>query len=265
MKKTADTTVPAWRRRLPAALTVLLLLAWELLARLGLISRIFLPAPTRIFSYLIESLVEGDLLPAVGATLGRMAGGFLLGAIPALLLGWAMGLNRSVRMFFDPFVAALHPVPKIAIFPLLMLVFGLGELSKVVAIGISTFFPLMINTFAGTRQIHPVYFEVARNYGADRWNILRRVVLPGSLPMVLAGARIGLNMSLVIAIAVELLAGRRGLGVMIWFAWQTLRVEQLYAALFVTALIGIGLNAFLAWLSGRLAPWHRSLNRTADS
>jgi NitT/TauT family transport system permease protein len=88
------------------------------------------------------------------------------------------------------FIAALHPVPKIAIFPLLMLVFGIGEASKVVAIAITSFFPVVVNTITGTRSIHPVYFEVANNYGASRWQTLWRVVIPGSLPMVLAGLRI---------------------------------------------------------------------------
>jgi len=245
----------AWTRRMPVLVALVLLAAWQVLAQQGMVSRIFLPAPSRIFTFLGQSLVKGDLLPAIGATLSRMIVGFVIGAIPALLLGWAMGRARGVRMFFDPVIAALHPVPKIAIFPLLMLVFGIGEGSKVVAIAISTFFPIVINTYTGTRQINPVYFEVARNYGADRWKTLRRVVFPGSLPTALAGIRIALNTSFVIAIAVELLASRTGLGVMIWFAWQTLRVEQLYGTLFVTAVIGIALNAATAAMSRWLAPW----------
>jgi NitT/TauT family transport system permease protein len=246
-----------WRRWLPALVTLTLLVVWELLAQLQLISRIFLPAPSRIFTFLGKSLVQGELLP-VGATLGRMAAGFSLGTIPALLLGWAMGRLRPVRQFFDPFIAALHPIPKIAIFPLLMLVFGIGEASKVVAIAITSFFPVVVNTIAGTRTISPVYFEVASNYGASRWQTLWRVVIPGSLPMVLAGLRIALNTSLVVAVAVELLASRTGLGVLIWFAWQTLRVEQLYGTLFVTALIGISLNILIERVARWLAPWHRA-------
>jgi NitT/TauT family transport system permease protein len=101
-----------------------------------------------------------------------------------------------------------------------------------------------------------MYIEVARNYGAGRLKTTLNVVLPGSLPMVLAGARIALNTSLVVGIAVELLAARTGLGVMIWFAWQTLRVQELYATLIVIACIGIGFNLLLQGISRRLAPWH---------
>jgi len=254
-----------WRKQLPAAAALLLLVAWETAARLGLVSRIFLPSPTRIFTFLFESLLEGDLLPAIGATLGRMGTGFALGVVPALLLGWGMGRLARLSMFFDPIIAALHPVPKIAIFPLLMLVFGIGEASKVVVIGITTFFPVVINTYAGTRQINPVYFEVARNYGARRWQVLSRVILPGSLPTVLAGVRIALNISLVISLSVELLASRTGLGVMIWFAWQTLRVEQLFGVIFITALIGIAINGLVVWTARRLAPWSRTAGDRSGS
>jgi ABC-type nitrate/sulfonate/bicarbonate transport system permease component len=241
---------------LPVLGILIVFTAWELLSRANLISRIFLPAPTRILSFLVESLLNGELAAAFSATIGRIIVGFLLGAIPGLLLGWAMGWSGRLRRLMDPIIAATHPIPKIAIFPLIMIMFGIGEASKVVAIALTAFFPMLINTIAGVRQINPVYIEVARNYGASRWKTIQRVVLPASLPMVLAGVRIAVNTSLVIAIAVELLAARNGLGVMIWFAWQTLRIQELYAALFIIALIGIGFNVFLEWASRRLAPWH---------
>jgi NitT/TauT family transport system permease protein len=231
-------------------------LTWEALSNAGLISRIFLPAPSRIFGFLLESFANGKLPAAAASTLGRISAGFVLGAVPGITLGWAMGWSARLRKLMDPVIAALHPIPKIAIFPLIMFIFGIGELSKVVAIAITAFFPLLINTIAGVRQINPVYIEVARNYGASRLQTALNVILPGSLPMVLAGVRIALNTSLVVAIAVELLAARQGLGVMIWFAWQTLRVQELYAALLVIALIGIGFNLLLQAVSRRLAPWH---------
>ena len=241
---------------LPVLTIVAIFVVWELLSRADLISRIFLPAPSRIFKFLNESLRDGELVDAFKATLGRIIAGFLLGAIPGLMLGWAMGWSARLRKLMDPIVAAIHPIPKIAIFPLIMYVFGIGETSKVVAIAVSAFFPMLINTIAGVRQINPVYIEVARNYGANRWQTIQSVILPGSLPMVLAGIRIAVNTSLVIAIAVELLAARKGLGVMIWFAWQTLRIQELYAALFIIALMGIGFNIILEWASRRVAPWH---------
>jgi NitT/TauT family transport system permease protein len=113
----------------------------------------------------------------------------------------------------------------------------------------------------GVRELNRVYFEVARNYGASRWKTFTRVVIPGSAPMVLSGFRIGINMALVITIAVELLAANQGLGVLIWFGWQTFRIEELYVSLFITALLGILINFLLVQTSKWLVPWSNPRSR----
>ena len=137
-----------------------------------------------------------------------------------------------------------------------MIIFGIGEASKIVAISIAAFFPMLINCMSGVRQLNPVYFEVTQNYRASSWKTFSRVVFPGSLPLILTGTRLAINMAMVISIAVELLAAKEGLGVIIWFSWQTLRIEELYASLVVIALLGISINLFLQYLSKRLTPWY---------
>jgi NitT/TauT family transport system permease protein len=167
-----------------------------------------------------------------------------------------MGWSRSLRAALDPLVAAVHPLPKIAVLPLIMIIFGIGESSKIVVIAVGTFFPMLINSMAGVRQISPIHFEVAENYGASPFKVLTRVIIPGSLPLVLAGARLALNIALLLTIAVELVSAREGLGEMIWFAWQTLRTEELYASLVVIGALGVTFNLLLQALSQRLVPWH---------
>jgi NitT/TauT family transport system permease protein len=189
------------------------------------------------------------------ATLSRLFLGFALGGFPGLILGLAMGWSHRLRRIIDPLIAALHPIPKIAVLPLIMVVFGIGESSKIVSVGIAVFFPVLINAMAGVRQISPIYFEVAKNYGASLFRVLTRVVGPGSLPLVLTGMRLGLNTALVLTIAVEVVSAQVGLGEMIWFAWETLRTEELYATLIVTAGLGIGFNVVLQHLTARLVPW----------
>lgn len=240
---------------LPAAIVVVALMVWEWQVRSGGLSALFFPAPSTIARTLIRLLTNGELAVNVGATLSRLLLGFALGGLPALILGMAMGWSRRLRAVVDPFIAAAHPVPKIAVLPLIMIIFGIGESSKVVVVAVAIFFPMLINTMAGVRQISPIYFEVAENYGASLFKVFTRVVVPGSLPLVLTGARLALNVALLITIAVELVAAQEGLGEMIWFAWETLRTEELYASLIVIAALGISFNFLLQRLTAHLVPW----------
>jgi ABC-type nitrate/sulfonate/bicarbonate transport system permease component len=240
---------------LPAVIVAVALTVWEWQVRSGGLSALFFPAPSTIGRTLIRLLTNGELAVNVGATLSRLLLGFALGGLPALILGMAMGWSRRLRAVVDPLIAATHPVPKIAVLPLIMIIFGIGESSKVVVVAVAAFFPMLINTMAGVRQISPIYFEVAENYGASLFKVFTRVVVPGSLPLVLTGARLALNVALLITIAVELVAAQQGLGEMIWFAWETLRTEELYASLVVTAILGISFNLILQRLTARLVPW----------
>ncbi len=241
---------------LPLLLAGLVLTGWELASRVGLLSPLFFPPPTKILKTLFQMIANGKLLPHLSATLSRLMIGFLIGALSGLVLGLGMGWSPRLRTVVDPIIAALHPIPKIAIFPLIMIIFGIGEASKVVAIAIAAFFPMLINCMAGVQQLNPVYFEVTENYGASAWKTFSRVIFPGSLPSIFTGIRLAINMAMVIAIAVELLAAKEGLGVIIWFSWQTLRIEELYASLIVIGLLGFGINLALQSVSRRLAPWH---------
>ncbi|HQR68230.1 MAG TPA: ABC transporter permease subunit [Thermoanaerobaculia bacterium] len=137
-----------------------------------------------------------------------------------------------------------------------MILLGIVEAPKIVVVAAAAFFPLLINTMAGVRQISPIHFEVAHSYGASAPRVFWRVLLPGSLPQILSGARLALNGGLLITIALEIVAARTGLGAAIWLAWQTLRVEELFAALFIASLLGIGFNAALVRLERLLVPWH---------
>jgi ABC-type nitrate/sulfonate/bicarbonate transport system permease component len=244
-----------WEPWISVLIFILLLAAWEWLARTGRISTLFFPAPSRIAAGFVRMLKNGTLADSLLATLQRLFVGFVCGAVPGLFLGLAMGWSPRLRAIVDPFIAAVHPIPRLAVFPLIMIIFGIGESSKIIAIGISSFFPVLINSMTGVRELNPVYFEVARNYGASRWKTFPRINLPSTLPSVLSGIRIGINMAMVIAVAVELLSAQKGLGVLIWFAWQTFRIEDLYVSLFVTAFLGIVINILLHLITRKLVPW----------
>ncbi|MBX3010664.1 MAG: ABC transporter permease [Caldilineaceae bacterium] len=236
------------------------LLLWEGSVAAGWLSSIFFPAPTLILKTLGQLLVDGALVTALAATLLRLWTGLLLGGGAGIMLGLLMGWSPRLYRFCNPFVAALHPLPKIAILPLFMIIFGMGDRANLALIAVSSFFPLLINTVAGVQQISPIYWEVAHSYGATHRQLIRRVLLPGSLPLLLTGFRLALNTALIITLSVELLTTQSGVGSLIWLAWQTMRLPQLYAALVVIVLMGIGFQTLLTWLTQRLVPWQQQVS-----
>jgi len=169
-----------------------------------------------------------------------------------------MGWSPKIRLFVDPFISALYPIPKIAILPLFMLVLGIGELSKVAVVGVGAFFLVLINSMAGVRNIDRIYFEVAQNYGARKFKVFTKVVLLGSLPMIFAGMRLALGMSLLLVVAIEFIAATYGLGAMMWLAWETLRTENLYIGVVICALLGLLFTSLLEKVEKYFMPWEET-------
>ena len=251
---------PALRWAAPV-LAIGILIVWEIVGRLNLIPIVFLPSPSLILETLFEMARGGELPMHFGVTLTRMAVALVWGGGFGLLLGLALGYSDRLRTVIDPFIAALHPVPRTALLPLILLLFGIGFFSKALAVSIACFFPMVINTMAGVREIDPNYFDVATLYGASRWRIFWRVVLPGGLPMILTGVRLAMTRALGATIALELITAQTGLGSMLYFAWQTYRSEELFATLFVIAALGFCFRAVTNWVAQMLIPWQQNLAR----
>ena len=234
---------------------LVLLAAWEAATRLGALPALFFPAPSTVAATLAEMIRSGALPLHFGATLSRMFAALAGGGGAGWILGMAMGWSPRLRAVLDPFVAVLHPVPKMSLLPLIMILFGIGFFSKALVVAISAFFPMVINSMAGVRQLDPHYFDVARLHGATRWRVFWRVVFPGSLPTVLAGARMAMNRALGATIGMELITADTGLGSMLYFAWQTLRTEELYASIFVIGAFGYGFRAVVDGVTRRMVLW----------
>ena len=239
----------------PVLVAVGLLVTWEALARFGVLKPVLFSSPMVIGKTLVTSFVSGEMAGHTLATLTRTTAGIALGAIPGLLLGLAMGWSGGLRRALDPILAALHPIPKIAILPLLMIFLGIGEASRIAVASVAAFFPMLINTMAAVRAINPIYFEVAQNYGASRYRLFSRVVLPASLPLVFSGLRLAANVTLLVTIGAEIVMADQGLGALVWLSWETLRVELLYATLVVIAALGIGLTGGLRLIRRAVLPW----------
>jgi NitT/TauT family transport system permease protein len=233
----------------------LLLILWEVLVQAGLLDKRFFPAPSSIVGTFGSLLTSGELFRHLQASIARIIVGFLLGAIPALILGVIMGLSRWVRAFLSPMVAALYPIPKIAILPLVMLIFGLGEQSKWVIIAIGVFFLVLYNTMAGVMNIPNIYLDVGRNFGASKVQFFWTVALPGALPLIFTGIKLAAGVALLIIVAAEFVGAKTGIGYMIWQSWQTFSVETMYVGLVVISMLGYLVSLGLDELEHLLIPW----------
>jgi ABC-type nitrate/sulfonate/bicarbonate transport system permease component len=242
-------------RLLGIASPVALLLLWEISARAGVIDVRFFPAPSSIARQAVALAGSGELWGHVSASLQRLLWGTLLGGIPALLLGIAMGLYRPIRAAVDPLISVTYPVPKSAILPLILLIFGLDEASKIVMVALGVFFPVLINTVTGVLQIDKIYLDVGKNFRATGWQTFRTVALPGALPSIMAGIKLGIGMGLILIAIAEMVGARNGIGFMIWDAWQLLSVETMYVGLIVISILGFLLTFILNEIESWILPW----------
>lgn len=247
---------PAHRDRLISIFSPFALLAlWEYCAYMGFIDTRFFPAPSRIFGTLVKVIENGVLWTNTWASLQRLFWGFWLGGIPALMLGIAMGLFRPLRAAVDPLIALTYPIPKSAILPLILLIFGLGESSKIVMVAIGVFYPICINATAGVLEINKIYLDVGKNFQASRWQTFRTIALPGALPFILSGLKLGVGMGLILIALAEMIGAKSGLGFMIWNAWEILAVELMYIGLLMVALVGYAFSLLLNELEHVIIPW----------
>jgi ABC-type nitrate/sulfonate/bicarbonate transport system permease component len=161
---------------------IALILLWQVLLELGIGDRRFIPAPSDIAQRFVKLLANGELEWHTSVTIYRVFLGYIIGAVPAVAVGLLMAMFKPVRIFFDPLIAALFPIPKIALMPLLLLAFGFGDASKIALVAIAVFFPVIVNTYVGAANIDKIYWDVAKNYGASQMVMFRRIVFFGALP-----------------------------------------------------------------------------------
>ncbi len=242
-------------RLIRIASPIALLLLWELVVRAHLLDPVFFPAPSSILETFYEFARSGELVSNSWITLQRVVIGLAIGAVPGVAIGLIMGANKWFAAALDPIVALLYPVPKIAILPLVLLIFGVGEESKHALVAIGVFFIMVINTESGVRQIDAIYLDVARAFRIRPLSFYLRVMLPGALPSIFTGLRLSIGVAVVLAVAAEFSAAKSGLGYTIWNGWQTLQVEKMYVALVLVSVMGFALT-LLAEYGERLSlPW----------
>jgi taurine transport system permease protein len=240
--------------------TILALLAiWALAAALGWASPVFLPSPVKVWAAIGRVATEGyanaTLLEHVGASLWRVTAALLCTMAVGIPAGLLIASSRIGRGILDPLIEFIRPLPPLAYLPLIIIWFGIGEPSKVLVIAIAMLAPIVISTASGVRAAGESQIRAAQSFGANRWQMLREVMLPAALPSVLTGIRIALGAGWTTLVAAELVAATRGLGYMIQSAAQFLVTDMVIAGILVISALATVTEVALRWIERRFLPW----------
>jgi len=226
---------------------VLLVALWETGSRTGLISDIALPAPSEALGALADLVETGKLWLHLEASLSRLVIGWSIGASLGIAVGLAIGLFSVVRAGVSPIISALFPIPKIALLPLFVVWFGIGEGSKVATIVFGTFFPTVVATYGGVDNVDRNLIRMGQSFGLSWRSMVAKIILPGALPAILSGARISGSIAIILLVAAEMLGAEYGVGAYILLAGSLFALDQLIAGVTLLSLMGLA----VAWAIGR--------------
>ena len=261
-----------------ALVPVVLLVTWEILSRAGVFSAVVLPPPSAVavkwYSGLLPGLphdpatesylswmFSGEMPHDAIASVSRVLAGFCIGAGLAVPIGLLLGTSDRLHGLFAPLLEILRPIPPIAYIPLAIVWFGLGNPPALFLIALGTFFPVLVNTIAGVRQVDSIYIRAAKNLGANSWTMFRRVILPAASPFVLAGMRIGIGTAFIVVIVAEMIAVSDGLGYRILEAREYMWSDKIIGGMLTIGVLGLIIDGAMSRFNDHLLRWHRGLER----
>ena len=245
------------QRFLPFVLILFSLGIWEIAARSGRWSKLLFPSLASIFNELVRFFTTAAPLLEAWVSLQRALGGFALAAIVGIALGVLMGRSKLIGELLDPLFSGTYAVPKLALFPIFIFVFGIGSLSKIVLVFLECLYPIVIMTYAGARDVNRTLLWSAQNMGASRAQILRRIVIPATAPFIFAGFRVAVPVAMIVVVITEMVSSADGLGYVVIYALSSLKTDRMLAVVAVIALLGFVLDRALVLLRDRLVYWEK--------
>jgi ABC-type nitrate/sulfonate/bicarbonate transport system permease component len=244
---------------------ILFVLAWQWASRSGVIDAVYFPAPSDVWTTLIDLIRNGTLQEQLWTSLKRLLLGYAFGAGVGVLFGVIMGLSRTARSSLDGILTCLYMVPKLAILPLLLLLFGLGETPKILMIAITVFFFMWLTSMAAFMSTPRGYDETARSFGANKWQRFRHVQLPAALPAIFVGLRLNIGVALLMVVSVEFVASSNGIGWLIWNSWTLLATRQMYAGIVAVSVTGVILTMLVRAIGRIMLPWASLGSQAGDT
>ena len=238
-----------------AATLIGLVLLWQAGASLGLIHSLFLPAPVTIAAALYDLTISGELWRHLSASLARLAIGWTIGTVCGISVGLAVGLWSAARSPGMAVVSALFPIPKIALVPLFIIWFGIGEGSKIVTLAFGVFFPTVIATVGGVDNVSRGLIRMGQSFGLPATDIVAKIVLPGAMPGILAGFRISASVALLLLVAAEMIGAQYGIGAFVLTAGNLMQTDQLLAGVVVLSILGLLISWGLGTVERSVLRW----------
>jgi NitT/TauT family transport system permease protein len=259
-----------------AIVPVVVIALWQAASGMGYINPQVLPSPLAVVQKWIEYLLplqpydpaasswlawafSGELIGDTLSSMYRVLVGFAVGAGLALPFGLVMGSSQRMYAWLNPLLQVLRPIPPIAYIPLAILWFGLGNAPAVFLIALGAFFPVLMNTIAGVRQVDGIYVRAARNLGVSQRTMFVRVMLPAAVPYILSGVRIGIGTAFIVVIVSEMIAVNNGLGFRILEAREYFWSDKIVAGMISIGLLGLAIDIGMNKLNNHLLRWHRGL------
>lgn len=231
------------------------LVLWQVAATLAWVNPAIFPPLDTIAAALWKGIVSGALIDDIAISLQRSGTAFAAAVILGIPLGLFMGQIRAVERALDPILQLFRQTSALALYPVFILLLGLGETSKVFVIFWATLFPILLATIGGVKQVDGKLVEMARTYGAGRLTVFRRVVLPASVPAIFVGLRLSATTALLLLIAAEMIGANKGIGFQVMYAQYNFQIPLMFAAIFLLAFTGLAANVVLVLLQRRLCRW----------
>jgi sulfonate transport system permease protein len=253
-------TLYMWLSWLVPALVVVL---WEASSRLGLVASQVLPPPSSVLETALGMAKSGDLFIHLGVSLLRALAGFAIGGAIGIVLGVLVGFSPLAQALLDRSVQMVRAVPFLAMLPLVIVWFGVGEVAKIFLVALAVLFPIYINTMLGIRQIDPKLMELSKVIGLDRHATIRRIILPGAMPSILTGVRYALAHAWLALVIAETLATTRGIGFLAMDAREFLQTNVILLTIVIYAIIGVVADALVRLLEARYLSWHANYAKGA--
>ncbi len=249
-----------WERIIPWVVPIGLILLWQVLAQAGFINSRILPAPTDVVRAAIRLSLSGELFRHVAISAWRAVIGFLIGGGIGLFFGGLNGVSRPAELLADSSLQMIRNIPHLAMIPLVILWFGIGDKARIFLVALGVFFPIYVNTFYGIRAIEPGLIEMGRVYGLSRRELFSQVILPGALPSILVGLRYALGNMWLTLIVAETIAAGSGIGYMAMNAREFMQTDVVVVSILLYALLGKLADSSVRWLEKVTLAWHPSQN-----